>query len=204
MHLDLHPPLVARSTCLVATALGLAFATGAPSTAEPPRSDIQSVGDVAAAERRSPATGLVTARAPDVLREQLGLERGAGLVVEAVAVGSRAERAGLKRHDVLVSLDDQLLVLPEQLATLVAASLPDATLVIDVRRGGKSLEIVLGLSPAPTLPQSIPAGPEPPAPQTPDRVPATVPRKQRSKTGTILRHCDHGGGRIGVGIHLQR
>jgi len=154
--------------------VGLAAATATARAATPPRSNLQSVGEVAAAERRSPAIGLVTSRAPDVLRDQLGLDRGAGLVVEAVAVGSHAEKAGLKRHDVLVSLDDQLLVLPEQLATLVAASRPDATLVIDVRRGGKSLEIVLGLSPAPTLPQSIPAGPEPPAPQTPDRVPATV------------------------------
>jgi hypothetical protein len=154
--------------------VGLAAATATARAATPPRSNLQSVGEVAAAERRSPAIGLVTSRAPDVLRDQLGLDRGAGLVVEAVAVGSHAEKAGLKRHDVLVSLDDQLLVLPEQLATLVAASLPDATLVIDVRRGGKSLQIFLGVSPAPTLPQSIPAGPEPPAPQTPDRVPATV------------------------------
>jgi len=171
MHPDLHSPLRPRCVCLVGAALGFALATGAPLTAEPPRSDIQSVGDVAAAERRSPATGLVTARAPDVLREQLGLERGAGLVVEAVAVGSRAERAGLRRHDVLVSLDDQLLVLPEQLSALVAASRPQAPLVIDVRRAGKAIAVALSEATATTAEPSPAAGVVPATPP-PARDPA--------------------------------
>jgi len=106
------------------------------SSARPPRSRIQSVSELAAAERAVPWAGLVTVRAPAVLREQFRLERGAGLVVESVAPGSVAERAGLKRHDVLVSIDGQLLLLPEQFVTLLEASADDAPLECRVLRGG--------------------------------------------------------------------
>lgn len=106
------------------------------SSGRPPRSHIQTVGEIAAAERAAPWAGLVTARAPAVLREQFRLERGAGLVVESVAPGSVAERAGLKRHDVIVSVDGQLLLLPEQFVTLLEASDDDAPLDCRVLRGG--------------------------------------------------------------------
>ncbi len=155
-----------RPRALNLLALGLVAAGDSGLAAEAPRSNLQSVGEVAAAERRSPAIGLVTSRAPDVLREQLGLERGAGLVVEAVAIGSPAERAGLKRNDVLVSLDEQLLVLPEQLAALVSASRPDAPLVIEVRRGGKSLQASLAALPAAPLVPAVAAPVVPPTTPT--------------------------------------
>jgi len=106
------------------------------SPARAPRSHIQPVGEIAAAERAAPWAGLVTARAPAVLREQFRLERGAGLVVESVAPGSVAEHAGLKRHDVIVSVDGQLLLLPEQFTTLLEASGDDAPLECRVLRGG--------------------------------------------------------------------
>jgi len=107
------------------------------------RSHIQPVGEVAATERQSPAIGLVTARAPAVLREQLRLERGAGLVVESVTAGSVAERAGLQRHDVLVSIDGQFLLLPEQLQTFLEASDGDAPLACRLIRGGSEQTISL-------------------------------------------------------------
>lgn len=108
-----------------------------------PRSHIQPVGEIAAAERAAPWAGLVTARAPAVLREQFRLDRGAGLVVESVVPGSAAERAGLKRHDVIVSIDGQLLLLPEQFVTLLEASGEDAPLECRVLRNG--IEKVISL-----------------------------------------------------------
>lgn len=124
------------STCLVASA------AEEPAT-RVSRSHIQPVGEVAAAERAAPWAGLVTARAPAVLREQFRLERGAGLVVEAVDPGSVAERAGLKRHDVIVSIDGQLLLLPEQFITLLEASGADAPLECRVLRGGVETSLSL-------------------------------------------------------------
>lgn len=106
------------------------------STGRAPRSHIQPVGEIVAAERATPWTGIVTARAPEVLRQQFQLDRGAGLVIESVAPGSVAERAGLRRHDVIVAVDGQLLLLPEQFVTLLEASGDDAPLECRVLRGG--------------------------------------------------------------------
>jgi len=107
----MRPAFAPLVLCGSASLAGLAAAEPAGRT---PRSHIQPVGEIAAIERATPWAGLVTTRAPAVLREQFRLERGAGLVVESVAPGSAAERAGLKRHDVIVSLDGQLLIMPEQ------------------------------------------------------------------------------------------
>ncbi len=82
-------------------------------------------------------------RASAVLRQQLALERGAGLVVDAVAPGSRAEAAGFVQHDVLVRLDDQLLVLPQQFDALLEAAEPADPLSCTVLRGGREVEIPL-------------------------------------------------------------
>lgn len=99
------------------------------------RSHIQPVGELAA-DRDAAWSGLVTVRASAVLREQFRLERGAGLVIEEVAAGSAAELVGLKRHDLLVSLDGQLLILPDQFTTLLEASGPDAPLECRLIRSG--------------------------------------------------------------------
>jgi hypothetical protein len=63
--------------------------------------------------------GTVTSAAPAALREQLKLPRGAGLVVDSVEAKSAAETAGIKQHDVLEKLNDQLLVNTEQFTALL-------------------------------------------------------------------------------------
>jgi hypothetical protein len=136
-----------RTILIVITVVsGLAtHAGGADDTPRPsrePRSHIQAVGEVAS-QSAAPWAGLTTARAPAVLRQQLSLEHGAGLIVEEVSPGSAAEKAGLKQHDVLVSLDEQLLVLPEQLVTLLEEWGDDAPLECRVVRGGKSTKVFL-------------------------------------------------------------
>ena len=113
------------------------------------RSHIQSVGELAAATTRdTDELGLRLSRASTVLRQQLALARGAGLVVDDVAPGSRAARAGFKQHDVLVMLDDQLLLLPEQLAALLEAAGTDAQLQCTVLRGGRKVKLPLAVAPA--------------------------------------------------------
>jgi hypothetical protein len=126
--------------CICATVLA---ADEKPSTSDRgPRSHIQPVSEIAA-QSAAPWAGLVTARAPAVLREQLELKHGAGLIVEEVAAGSAAERAGLRQHDVLVALDGQLLVLPEQLTTLLEEWGDDEPLTCRLLRGGKPTEVAL-------------------------------------------------------------
>lgn len=134
-------PAVLFRPLLLATAIGLVDARAAePSSV---RSHLQPVSEIA----RSPVTGeglgIRLSRASAVLRQQLALERGAGLVVEDVAGGSRAAAAGLVQHDVLVRLDDQLLVLPEQFDALLEAAAPNDPLTCTVLRGGRTLAIPL-------------------------------------------------------------
>ena len=62
--------------------------------------------------------GVETAPVPPVLTAQLGLPKGAGLVVRHIVPDSPAA-AALQRHDVLLKLDDQLLIEPRQFSVLV-------------------------------------------------------------------------------------
>ena len=61
---------------------------------------------------------------PAVLRAQLNLPEGIGVVVSFVAKGSPAEKAGLKANDVLTQMDDQLIVNAEQLQALIKGKKP--------------------------------------------------------------------------------
>jgi len=138
---------------VIALALGV-LPAGALRAGDPPlpaRSHLQPVSEMA----RSPATGaglgVSLSRATTVLRQQLALKRGAGLVVDQVAAGSRAEAAGFLQHDVLVRLDDQLLLLPQQFDALLEAAEPDDPLECTVLRGGREVAIALGRKPAPPV-----------------------------------------------------
>jgi hypothetical protein len=177
-------PALSRSVfcgCLL-TLAGLASAAEPPGAGGPPvaggagalRSHIQPVGDVAVLGKHLPAAGLVTARAPDIVREQLALPRGRGLVVMTVAPDSLASRAGIRRHDVLVAIDGQWLLLPEQLEALVDTAAPDAPLECRLIRAGKPLSLSLSGRP---LPEAIAAGPTAPRAPTADVAapPASVP-----------------------------
>jgi hypothetical protein len=148
--------------CLPMTVVGAAESeaqtpatVSADATPVPRRSHIQPVGEIAMASRNPDTLGLRLTRATEVLRQQLSLARGAGLVVEDVIPGSVAEKAGFKQHDVLVLLDDQMLLLPEQLVALLEAStgtsIPECTLL----RGGAKVTLQLGQpgrAEQPTLP----------------------------------------------------
>jgi hypothetical protein len=137
----------AACLCLTAFAAAVGDDTSPDSSAaKPKRSHIQPVGEMAVAARHQDTLGLRLARASEVLRQQLALGRGAGLVVEEVAPGSPADRAGIRQHDVLVLLDDQMLLLPEQLAALLDSD-ADAAAECTLLRGGMRVKVPLGSRP---------------------------------------------------------
>jgi hypothetical protein len=172
-------------------------ATAADTTPTPRRSHIQPVGEVVAASRHSETLGLRLSRASEVLRQQLALARGAGLVVEEVTPGSTADKAGFRQHDVLVLLDDQMLLLPEQLAALLDASNGTATPACTLLRGGTKVTITIGeprrsgqpivaASPVPTQP------PLPVVRQTAAK-PSTTPRLRAPASALALVQADRSG-----------
>lgn len=114
-----------------------------PTGRTPPRSHLQPVGEMV---RTAPpvAAGLRLTRASQVLREHLGLDRGAGLVVEAVQAESAAARAGFLVNDVVVRIDDQWMLLPEQFVAFVEAARGDRGLACHVLRAGAPVVIPIG------------------------------------------------------------
>jgi hypothetical protein len=120
------------------------------------RSHIQPIGEMRKPQPADQvaAAGLQLSRAPEILRRQLALVHGEGLVVDAVAAQSAAAQIGIQPHDVLVRLGDQLLVLPEQLAVLLETipfSSSEVSIsghatddVLTILRAGQPLRIPLG------------------------------------------------------------
>lgn len=140
--------------------LGIALAClmACTASAGQPRSHLEPAGGVASGPPTSATLGLTLVRASAVLRQQLAIRRGAGLVVENVTAGSQADRAGFAQHDVLVRLDDQLLLLPEQLDALLESAEPDAPLGCTVLRGGHEVVIpIANGGPVATRPLRRPA-----------------------------------------------
>ncbi|MEY3205747.1 MAG: hypothetical protein RLZZ21_2078 [Planctomycetota bacterium] len=147
-----HALLVAGLTAAVWA--GATVAAAADSDQPARRSHLEPVGDVEMPQTAGDL-GLRLSRASAVLRQQLALDRGAGLVVDDVTPTSPAHRAGFRQHDVLVKLDDQLLVLPEQFNALLEAT-AGAACTCHVLRAGRIIELPLG---APAAPVASAAGP---------------------------------------------
>src|SRR5712671_1828482 len=63
--------------------------------------------------------GVVGREVSPELYEQIDLPQGTGLVVEFVSPDSPAAKAGIKQFDVLTKFEDQILVNPQQLVTLI-------------------------------------------------------------------------------------
>jgi hypothetical protein len=93
---------------------------------------------IGAAMEMEPVTylGVETSPVGATLTAQLGLQDGAGLVVNQVVPDSPAA-AVLKPHDILLKLDDQLLVEQRQLAVLVRNHKEGDEVTLTFLRGGK-------------------------------------------------------------------
>jgi len=89
--------------------------------------------------------GVYTSRLDQGLSHQLGLPPGAHLRVDRVAQGSPAEIAGLKLYDILLKLDDQLLINPDQLKTLVQMRNPGEQISLSVLRQSKPIIVSVEL-----------------------------------------------------------
>jgi membrane-associated protease RseP (regulator of RpoE activity) len=112
---------------------------------------IERIEPVADDDRGSKAAawlGLSTAEASEPLTAQLDLQPGVGLVVTYVVTESPAAKAGLQKHDVLVTFDDQTLVHPAQLRKLVRSRNVGDTVKLSYYRAGKlrSVSVHLGHS----------------------------------------------------------
>ncbi len=77
------------------------------------------------------------------LAEALGLKESRGALVGGVVEGSPAEKAGLKRGDVLLSMDGKALRDHSDLLNRIAMVSPGTWIVMDLRRSGKDMTLRL-------------------------------------------------------------
>ena len=78
----------------------------------------------------------------ETLKSQLGLETGAGLVVEELVDGSPAANAGLQRHDILMFADDTQLATTSDLVEAVQqAGQENSKISLTIIRKGKEIGI---------------------------------------------------------------
>ncbi len=114
-------------------------------------------GDQNGKATKIPYLGVVTSPLSPQLRAQINLPEGMGLSVDVVAKDSPAEKAGLKRYDVLKKFNDQMLCAQEQLAVLVKAAGKGAKVILVVLSGGKeqNMEVILGEHDAPEVGKAL-------------------------------------------------
>jgi membrane-associated protease RseP (regulator of RpoE activity) len=106
--------------------------------------------------------GVAVSAAPPALSHQLRLAEGVGLVVEQVIPGSPAQKAGIQQYDLLVKLNDQMLINPEQLATLVQTYRDGKEVTLELIREGERQTLSAKLSSNPAQPMFNFTQPNPP------------------------------------------
>jgi hypothetical protein len=90
--------------------------------------------------------GLGVSKPDDVTTTQLpALPPGIGFVVSELAEGGPAEKAGIRKHDLLWKMEEQMLVNEGQLATLLRLAAPGDVVTVSVFREGKSLDLKVTL-----------------------------------------------------------
>ena len=89
--------------------------------------------------------GVYTSELKQSVSHQLDLPPNLHLSVEQVAKGSPAHKAGIQQFDILLKLDDQILVNPDQLKYLVHAKKPTERVEMTLLRKGKKRKIAVVL-----------------------------------------------------------
>ncbi|PYS71266.1 MAG: protease Do, partial [Acidobacteria bacterium] len=87
------------------------------------------------------------------LAASLNLPTARGAIVTSVAPAGPAEKAGIKRGDVITSVNNQLVVDRNGLRNLVASVAPGATVTIAANRDGKEQNFQVALAELPQRPR---------------------------------------------------
>ena len=87
------------------------------------------------------------------LASSLNLPAARGAIVTSVAVGGPAEKAGIKRGDVITAIDKQPIVDNNSLRNLVASKGPGATVDVTAQRNGRDQHFQIALAELPDRPR---------------------------------------------------
>ncbi len=84
----------------------------------------------------------------DELAKSLDLEARSGVIVSNVRTGSAAEKAGIKRNDLIIAINGEKIEDSNVLRNKVASSLPGSEIKITVQRDGKQVDLTATLDEA--------------------------------------------------------
>ena len=100
----------------------------------------------------------------DDLQRSLRLGTARGVLIEDVNPGSPAERAGLRRYDVITAVDGRGVQDTIELIRTIAAREPGSRVVIQLMRDGRAQEVEVGLVERPLRDRPEPSSPPPAVP----------------------------------------
>lgn len=154
-----HQPFFILTAGIAATMIPAAVAIEAPADDAPPPPIVEQgpAAEPAAPQAAKPEAmaesaylGVVTAELPELLAEHLGLQPGAGIVVQAVMPEGPAAKAGIEARDIITRFADQPVASPEDLSAKVKERKPGEKLRVDLIHQGKAstAEVTLGSRPA--------------------------------------------------------
>ena len=93
-----------------------------------------------AKRERGPWIGIAMEPVQEVVRAQLALGKGEGIVINHVAPESPAAKAGLAENDILLRFEDQIIVEPSQLRKLIAMKKSGDSVKLTYLRKGERKE----------------------------------------------------------------
>ena len=96
-----------------------------------------------------PFMGISYGALTPAIARQLGVQDGQGIVIGQVVPGSPADKAGLKRLDIIKQIDNQPIVDESTLGRVLNTHKPGDTVTLQVQRGGQTLQIQVTLGERP-------------------------------------------------------
>lgn len=127
------------TAALLTAALGWSYAPTLAGAADPPDKPAEQASPQAITETAFLGVDAMPMR-PDAWRD-LNLKPGTAVMIRRIGPGTPADEAGLKSGDVLVKLNDQLLINPQQLAVLVRTFAPGDVVTLHVLRDGATMKL---------------------------------------------------------------
>ena len=85
--------------------------------------------------------GIIVLKIPSEEASKLGVTEGAGVVVYQVQPGSAAERAGLRRGDIITALNGTAVDDPNTFRNIIAGSAPGTEVTLTVKRDGREQQV---------------------------------------------------------------
>ena len=117
-----------------------------PPPAKPKKAAPRAEAPKAEPKAPRPWLGISPEDLPDELRAQLDLPEGEGLLITEVVAGGPAEKAGLKKNDILIKIDGKAVKGEESLAKFMASAKAgqEATLTVLRRSKEQTIKVTIG------------------------------------------------------------